>query len=145
MTDVPISPRDVLTALFRHKKKIVSTFIVLLSSVLLACLLWPKSYSSEASIVIRIGHEMVSLDPTATNGETMQVQKSEQTQVNTVMKILESRQLSERVVERIGVEQILSGNLDVGSGSAKKRSIFSRAKGVVSSVFSPPYRHGSQH
>ncbi len=55
------------------------------------------------------GGESVTLDPTATTGQTVQIQETRENQINSTRDMLASRALLERVVERIGADAILNG------------------------------------
>jgi polysaccharide biosynthesis transport protein len=101
------TPRDVARVLFRHKRRIVLVFWTVVGLTLLAIALWPRSYSSEAKLVIGVGRESVALDPTATTGQTIMLQKTQEDEVNSALDILDSRQVLERVVDTVGAKRIL--------------------------------------
>jgi len=67
----------------------------------------PRKFQSEAKLLVRIGHESVSLDPTATTGAFMAVADSRGSEAYAVEELLTSRQLAEQVVEHIGDDAIL--------------------------------------
>lgn len=58
--------------------------------------------------MIRVGRESVALDPTATTGQTIMLQKTQDAEVNTALDILNSAALQKRVVESVGVNRILA-------------------------------------
>ena len=72
----------------------------------MAIAIYPRTYLSESKLVIRIGRESVGLDPTATTGETVMLQKTQDEEVNSAVNILTSREVLERVVEKIGADRI---------------------------------------
>lgn len=76
---------------------------------ILALIVWPRKYESEAKLFLRLGRESIALDPTATTGATIQVQESRENQLNSAREMLKSRVLLENVVESIGAEAILNG------------------------------------
>ena len=82
-------------------------FCSVVALTLLAIALWPRSYSSEAKLVIRVGRESVGLDPTATTGSTIMLQKTQEDEVNSALDILNSRQVLQRVVDAVGAKRIL--------------------------------------
>jgi uncharacterized protein involved in exopolysaccharide biosynthesis len=96
--------------LWRHKWKATffCTTIVALSVVLAIC--WPRTYSSTVKLLVRPGRENLALDPTATTGQTMNLNRSEQVAVNCVLEVLDSRALAEKVVDRLGSKVILEGS-----------------------------------
>jgi uncharacterized protein involved in exopolysaccharide biosynthesis len=102
------TPRDVTRVLFRHRRKIALTFGGIVALALLGIAVCPRSYISESKLFIRVGRESVALDPTATTGETIMLQKSQVSDVNSALEMLNSREVLQRVVERIGAERILN-------------------------------------
>ena len=70
----------------------------------------PRQYRSEAKLFVRIGRENVGLDATTTLGQSSPVTSlpmSREEEINTVVAILESRGLLEKVVDSIGAETVL--------------------------------------
>jgi len=104
---------------FRHKALIL-TFLAggLLLGWIAICLL-PRVYSSESRLVLRVGRESVSLDPTATTGQTMQLLKTHEEEIVTALEVLGSRQIATHVVDELGAGQILAGRVrnDTEGGS----------------------------
>jgi uncharacterized protein involved in exopolysaccharide biosynthesis len=82
-------------------------FCGLVLLTLLTVALYPRSYSSEAKLVIRVGRESVSLDPTATTGQTIPLQTTQDVEVNLAMDMLGSHEVLQRVVETVGAKRIL--------------------------------------
>ena len=70
---------------------------------------WPRTYSSTAELYVRPGRESLTLDPTATTGETLTLRTSEQVAVNSVLEVLNSDAVAEKVVERHGSDAVLAG------------------------------------
>lgn len=105
--DFGVTVRDVLSLLFRHKGKI--TAILLAGFALTVCLidLETVSFRSEAKLLVRIGHESVAFDPTATIGKTMSVSVSRKAEINSELEILRSIELAETLVETIGPSELL--------------------------------------
>lgn len=69
-------------------------------------MLFPKRYQSEAKLFVRLGRGSASLDPAAM-GQTISIQESRETEMNSIVDMLNSRGLAERVVDTIGAERIL--------------------------------------
>ena len=115
-----MSPRDVARILFRQWRKSALFIGGVTALTLLVITLYPRSYASESKLLIRVGRETVGLDPTATTGETIMLQKTQDDEVNSAISILTSREVLERVVERVGAARILhnrpAGKL-AGSGA----------------------------
>ena len=102
-----VTPRDIARILFRHWRKIALLSCGIVGVTLLMIALYPRSYASESKLLIRIGRESVALDPTATTGETITLQKTQEDEVNSALNILSSRKVFEDVIDRVGVERIL--------------------------------------
>ncbi len=114
------SAREICAILFRHKKKAFTLALLVLALTTAVVIYYPRTYASEAKLFVRVGRESVALDPTATQGQTTYVQKSYEQEINSVMEILNSRMLAERVVKTVGSERILQS-----SGGPK--TLFSKA------------------
>ena len=97
-----------LRALFRHRRLMVLFFGGTIALTLLVIALFPRSYMSESKLFIRIGRESVALDPTATTGQTIMLQKTQLDEINSALQVLLSRDVFQRVVESVGAERILN-------------------------------------
>ncbi len=98
------SPRDILTALFRQKIKILIVFL----GVLLGVAGWVYSkdtlYEARATIILKFGREHIFRPEI---GEVNQIVRfNESAAVNSELKILESKDLARRAVIAIGVQNI---------------------------------------
>jgi uncharacterized protein involved in exopolysaccharide biosynthesis len=84
-------------------------FLVVMAATALGTYLSPRSYRSQAKLFIRLGRENVTLDPTATLGQAavVAVPPTRETEINSVIEILTSRDLIEKVVDAVGPEAIL--------------------------------------
>jgi uncharacterized protein involved in exopolysaccharide biosynthesis len=105
-TDVP-SLADFIRILHRHRYKSLM-FFAMCVAVAVAAVKWlPRVYESEAKLFVRVGRESVGLDPTATTGQRIDVFESRENEINSVLEILRSRALLEKVVDDVGVAKIL--------------------------------------
>ena len=98
------SLRDLYYVLFRHKWKMILFFLTIMVIVVVGTLYSPEIYRSEAKLLVRLGRESVTLDPTATTGKIINVSRSRESEVNLELEILKSRELAEKVVDSIGPE-----------------------------------------
>ena len=98
------SLRDLYYVLFRHKWKMILFFLTIMVIVVVGTLYSPEIYRSEAKLLVRLGRESVTLDPTATTGKIINVSRSRESEVNLELEILKSRELAEKVVDYIGPE-----------------------------------------
>lgn len=99
--------RDMSLILFKHKKKVLSSFVLVAAMTVVAIVFWPRNYASEAKLFVQVGRESVSLDPTATTGQVMPISVSRETEVNSVLEMLRSRVMIEKLVDEIGPDVIL--------------------------------------
>ncbi len=141
-TQTGLTPHEMVRVLFRHRGKIAFFFCSALVLTLLTIAVYPRSYTSEAKLFIRVGRESVALDPTATTGQTIMLQKTQADEVNSALQIVESREVMRRVVERLGAQRILNDTPPKGSeqaGTADSASLIeriARAKAAVGSWIS---------
>jgi polysaccharide biosynthesis transport protein len=107
---------------FIHWRLIAGCFVASLGLAWLAMVVWPRSYESEAKLMVKVGRESVALDPTATTSQTLMLQKTQEEEVNSVLEVLSSRQIAQEVVKRLGAEAILDGVLpSTGEGPPESR------------------------
>ncbi len=98
------SPRDILTALFRHKLKILIVFI----AIFLAAAGWIYSqatlYEAKTTLVLKFGREHIFRPEI---GQVNQIVQFDQiTAIESEKKIIESRDLVRRVVKDMRVEYL---------------------------------------
>ncbi len=103
---------DVCRAVFRHKTKAVLCCAAITAAVAAATFLWPKSYRSEGKLLVRVGRENATLDATVTLGQESVVTApiSRDSELNSIVEILQSRSVMEKVVDAVGVGQLLEGD-----------------------------------
>jgi polysaccharide biosynthesis protein PslE len=99
-------------ALVRGWKLALLTFLVTLSLGGLAWMWVPRTYQSEAKLFIRVGRESVGVDPIITTSAMLSVYETRETEINSVLEMLRSRALLERVVDEIGVAEIVERPVD---------------------------------
>ncbi len=100
---------DVYRAFSRHKKKAVLFFCAVFAGTVLFTLLVPRQYKSEGKLFVRLGRENATLDPTATLGQNpiVAIPQSREREINSVVEILHSRTLVEKVVDALGPKEII--------------------------------------
>lgn len=70
----------------------------------------PRKYQSQAKLLVKVGRESVSLDPTVTTtGDTTNIHRTRENEVKTALEVMKSRQLVEEVVRSVGEKAILDG------------------------------------
>jgi len=99
----------VLRALRRYKVAAAIFFVVVLGAVGVTSVTTPKAYRSQTKLFLRLGRENSTLDPTATLGDSpvVSVPPSRENEINSVIEVLKSQVLLERVVDRVGARVIL--------------------------------------
>jgi polysaccharide biosynthesis protein PslE len=76
---------------------------------MVSVLFLPKAYFSEARLFVRFGRENLMLDPTATTGQMISIYESRENEINSLLEVLKSRAMLDRLVESLGPEYILWG------------------------------------
>src|SRR3954466_6154774 len=111
--------RDVFRILFQHKTKIICCFALTMSVAIAVICCWPRKYKSESKLLVRLGRETVMLDPTATTRQIMPVSVSRETEVNSVLEMLRSRIMIEKLVDELGPDAILRPTSAAALSNAK--------------------------
>ena len=133
------SLRDFHYILFRHKWKIILFFLGVMVTVTAGTFLLAETFRAEAKLLVRIGKENVSLDPTATTGQTISIGQSRESEINSELEILKSRELALNVVDAIGPEVFLNPPEEESPANASspsrtpqwKREIKGKAKEIM--------------
>ncbi len=96
---------------FKHKFTIAGAVVCSLLAAWAAIVLWPRSYESEARVLLRVGNENVGIDPTVTSRQTLIMERSTEEEINSALALLSSRGMAERIVDILGPEIILEGRV----------------------------------
>ena len=104
--------RSALQVPLRHKRRFLTVFLAVVGTTILVTLLMPRTYRSEGELLLRLGRENMALDPTATLGSTpiLSIQQSRENEINSVIEIVRSRVLIEKVVDALSPARILGKN-----------------------------------
>lgn len=86
------------------------TAIVSVALAIVLLIVLPRRYSSETKLIVKVGRESVTLDPTATTSQTMLLQKTQEEEINSALEIVYSRRIKEAVVAKLGVEEVIDGS-----------------------------------
>lgn len=111
------SPLDVPQFVWRHKGKMLLTFLAGIGLTVLYFATAARVYRSEAKVLVRIGRESITLDPTATTGQFVAVAESRDSELHAVEELVASRAMAEKIVDQFGASVILekkSGSKSVG-------------------------------
>lgn len=101
-----LSLRDLFYVGFRHKGKMLAWFLTVMVGVTAFTFLTPETYRSTAKLLLRLGRESVTLDPTATTGPVISVSQSRASEIQTELEILQSQELIEKLVSALGPDVI---------------------------------------
>lgn len=121
------SVKELFRVIYRHKRKVTRFFLAVVLLVTLGTFLAPLRYQSEAKLLVRLGRESVTLDPTASTGQVVSVSQSRQSEINSELEILSSPVLAETVVDSIGDEAIPGPDLLEKVGLRDRSSARGRA------------------
>lgn len=102
--------RDFYTTLFRRKKVISISFLSVMLAIGIYVICAPSVYRSRATLIVNLGRESVTLDPTATTGKTIPIQTYQNSEINSEAQILRSSDLADDVVNTLGANTILYGS-----------------------------------
>ena len=91
---------------FRHKVKLVAVLLAVLGAVAVYTFLSQEIYRSEAKVLIRLGRENLSVDPSV-SGPTLYPSRNRENEVNSELAILGSRAIAEEVVDALGPDVFL--------------------------------------
>src|SRR6476660_7984568 len=101
------APLDIDHFIWRHKGKMLLTFLVSMAATLAYLSLSPRRFQSEAKLLVRIGRESITLDPTATTGQFVAMAESRESELHGIEELLGSRSLAEKIVDQFGAGVIL--------------------------------------
>jgi polysaccharide biosynthesis protein PslE len=105
--------------LLRHKWKALALFVTIMGAAVAVTALSSRTYRSEAKLFVRLGRENATVDPTATLGRDpiVAVPVTRDNEINSVVEILGSRVLLDKVVDAIGPDAILGYSAATPSGA----------------------------
>jgi uncharacterized protein involved in exopolysaccharide biosynthesis len=125
---MPISYQQWIAAIRRHSFLSIVAFASVMALTILVVLFAPRSYTSEAKLLLRIGRESVTMDPTASSvGDQLNMHHTRENEIQSAVGVMQSREIVEHVVEKIGEDVILKGK-----PRGKKTSAASRIGAMVS-------------
>jgi uncharacterized protein involved in exopolysaccharide biosynthesis/Mrp family chromosome partitioning ATPase len=131
------SLRDVLYVLFKHKRRAIAFFAIFMATVVLGTFLMPAVYRSEAKLLVGLGRENVSLDPTAATGRLVDINLSRQSEINSELEILRSRDLAGMIVDSIGPSVLVKQDQTASSaGFSSGRPVLDEIRTIKQKIFS---------
>lgn len=111
-----LSLPEVLASVSRNRGIVLAFGCAVLVAAVALGTVWPRTYRSEAKLYVRLGRENMGLDATASLGhEITGIQISREEELNTVVDLLKSQSLLEKVVDAIGPDTVLNPNAVPGA------------------------------
>jgi uncharacterized protein involved in exopolysaccharide biosynthesis len=107
LNHLDLAPMDVPQFLWRHRTTVLKTFAVGMAVTLLYFALAPRKFRSEAKVLVRIGRESITLDPTATTGQFVAMAETRDSELHEVEELLASRATAEKIVDQFGPRVIM--------------------------------------
>ena len=101
---------QILGAIQRHRFKALLAWGLVMVCVVALFLIWPRQYSSEGRLYVKMDRNNQSVVP-STSGAQVAIQDTRETEINSVIEIIKSRAVLDKVVEEVGAEKILKGGL----------------------------------
>src|SRR5262249_3306162 len=99
--------RDALNVLFKHQRKIIATFLIIVGAVAFYTFTSTPLYEAKASLLIKVARDNVSRPEVGE--ERPQIPLNREALLNSELEILTSRDLAARVVETIGIYRLYPG------------------------------------
>lgn len=97
-------------SLRQHLTATVVASMLVIAITACIVLFYPRTYRSRAQLLLRVGHENVTVDPTAeAAGQMVQMQLTRKNDIQTALEVMNSRGLRAELVDLVGTELILEG------------------------------------
>jgi len=100
-----LGTREFLSIVFRDKWRIITTFVLCCLLTLAALMILPKKYEAESDILVRMGREF-TYEPRFRDTTSQPVTFDKEQVIHSEIAILRGRDLFERVLEEMSVEQL---------------------------------------
>ncbi len=99
--------QDAYRIMRRHRKKSLVAFASIMGLFVLLLVFLPRKYSSEAKLFVQVGRQSVGLDPTATPNKTPAMQAPRETEIQSILDVMQSRAVFEQAVDLLGHNTML--------------------------------------
>ncbi|HMO12523.1 MAG TPA: hypothetical protein PKD64_02945 [Pirellulaceae bacterium] len=110
----PVTLGHVVEAVWHQKLRFVLVFIAVMLLVAIAFLYTPRRYGSEGVVFVQLGRQNVGLDPTTTTSGTITVNDSRETEIRSILEMIQSQQLLAAAVDQVGAQRIIDGTFNIG-------------------------------
>ncbi len=102
-----LSISELISSLWKQRWSVLIVSAVMAFVLAIVVFLLPVKYDSDAQLLVRLGRNTLSSDPTSSITPTVSVQETLVSQVNSVKEMLQSRAIAEQIVNQVGAERIL--------------------------------------
>jgi uncharacterized protein involved in exopolysaccharide biosynthesis len=116
------TPAELVASLRRHKWTGIVVATLLLLGIAAGVFSLPRQYVSEARLFVRIGHQSLTLDPTVTTNQTVSLYETRESELNSIVEVLQSREVLLHVVRTVGAAAILHGQLPASGAEVEHTS-----------------------
>ncbi|MDB2686567.1 hypothetical protein N9Y42_05100 [Mariniblastus sp.] len=101
---------QILGAIQRHRFKALLAWGLVMLCVLILYVIWPRQYSSEGRLYVKMDRNNQSVVP-STSGGQVAIQDTRETEIRSVMEIIRSHAVLDTVVDEVGADKILKSGL----------------------------------
>ena len=124
-----VSWKWVSQAIWKHKGKALLLFLAIMAAVTVGTLLSPRAYRAQSKLLVRLGRENATLDPTTTFGQSpvVAVPSTRENDLYSVAELLKSRVLLEKTVDTLGPAAILETDTEDPTDPAATALLRNRA------------------
>ncbi|MCD0463156.1 GumC family protein [Roseiconus lacunae] len=120
------------------RRHVVLTFapvVIIVALTVLVILYFPRTYRSRSQLLLRVGHENATIDPTVeAAGQMVNLQVTRKNDIETALQVMHSRSVLAEVVDRLGSELILQGDRAANQTSAVTEQATDSAPGWLSQL-----------
>lgn len=105
---ISLTPADLVKSVLDRWPSVIATTMLVTALVVCILVIAPNKYSSDGLIYVQLGRGALGIDPTAQNGGSsgVSVQETRIAEVLSVAEMINSREIAERVVNRVTPEEI---------------------------------------
>ena len=121
---------NLVRSLLRQKLRAVLFSALLFSVVLVGLFLLQRKYESEGKMFVRLGRGGVTLDPTATTSETITVQESRESEINSIIDAMRSRGVLNIVVNKL-TDPTDKNSPTIGERILESKSMLKTVTGLI--------------
>ncbi|TWT94661.1 GumC family protein [Stieleria varia] len=102
-----VTPADLFRCVLRRLPSVCFTTLLVTAIVVGLLIAWPNRYGSDGMMYVRLGRGALTVDPTTQSTEGVSMQENRSSEVMSVAEMMASREIAERVVDAIGVDEIV--------------------------------------